>query len=119
MNLCNKTSSVLLAAGLLVGCSGPTTLYQWDNFQPVLYQYYQQDEIGPEEQVAALEENIEQARARGTRVPPGLHAHLGLLYANTGREEEALNQFATEKALFPESAPFMDFLLKQGKERSQ
>ncbi|GAA3538139.1 DUF4810 domain-containing protein [Zobellella aerophila] len=119
MTFFNKTSGLLLAAGLLAGCSAPTTLYQWDNYQPALYQYYQEDETGPEEQVAALEENIEQARARGTSVPPGLHAHLGLLYANTGREEEALNQFATEKALFPESAPFMDFLLKQGKERAQ
>ncbi len=119
MTFINKTSTLLLVVGLLAGCSGPTSLYQWDSYQPVVYQYYQDDQSGPEEQMAALEESIEKARSRGVSVPPGLHAHLGLLYANNGREDDALAQFALEKTLFPESAPFMDFLLKQNKEQVQ
>ncbi|SUB18142.1 Uncharacterised protein [Pantoea agglomerans] len=40
----------------------------------------------------------------------------GLLYAKTGDTNKAFGQFATEKQLFPESAPYMDFLMskKQG-----
>ncbi len=47
---------------------------------------------------------------------PGLHAQLGLLYAKTGDTNKAFSQFAIKKQLFPESAPYMDFLMskKQG-----
>ncbi|MBL1378048.1 DUF4810 domain-containing protein [Zobellella iuensis] len=110
------TCSLLMAAVLLAGCAGPGTLYQWDAYQPSVYQYYQVDNNNLDEQVAQLEESIEKARAKDRRVAPGLHAHLGLLYANSGREQQALEQFATEKRLFPESAVFMDFLLKQNKD---
>ncbi|WP_375055278.1 DUF4810 domain-containing protein [Zobellella sp. DQSA1] len=109
------TFSLLMAAVLLAGCAGPSTLYQWDGYQPSVYQYYQVDNNNLDEQVAQLEESIEKARAKDRRVAPGLHAHLGLLYANSGREQQALEQFAAEKRLFPESAVFMDFLLKQNK----
>lgn len=110
------TYALLTAAVVLAGCTGPTTLYQWDGYQPSVYQYYQADNNNLDEQVAELEESIEKARAKDRRVAPGLHAHLGLLYANSGREQQALEQFATEKRLFPESAVFMDFLLKQNKD---
>ncbi|MHA6963838.1 DUF4810 domain-containing protein [Zobellella denitrificans] len=113
------TFSLFTAAVLLAGCSGPTTLYQWDVYQPSVYQYYQVDNNNLDEQAAQLEESIEKARAADRRVAPGLHAHLGLLYAHSGREQQALEQFATEKRLFPESAVFMDFLLKQNKDTLQ
>lgn len=48
-------------------------------------------------------------------VPPGLHAHLGMLYGNTGHTDLAMAEFNTEKAAFPESAPFMDFLMSKDK----
>lgn len=105
-----------LAASLLGGCaSGPQTLYDWDQYQPRVYQYFQGDESSLEEQIAGLEENIQQAHAKGRAVPPGFHAHLGLLYARLGREDQVRQQFETEKRLFPESAPFMDFLLREHK----
>ena len=52
-------------------------------------------------------------------MPPGLHAHLGMLYFNTGREIEAREQFAMEKSLFPESGHFVDYVLKAQPERNQ
>jgi len=48
-------------------------------------------------------------------VAPGIHAHLGLLYFNAGSSAEGEQQFAQEKALFPESAQYLDFLLKSKK----
>jgi len=38
-----------------------------------------------------------------------------LLYANTGHTDQAFQEFNTEKTLFPESAAYMDFLLKKNK----
>lgn len=107
---------LLAASALLAGCTAaPQSLYQWDAYQPSVYQYYQPDNK-IDEQVSALEESLEKAKARNRAVAPGVHAHLGLLYANSGREQQAFEQFAIEKQLFPESAVFMDFLLKQNKD---
>ncbi len=115
-----KTQRAVLKGGfftlalLLAGCAkqADTSLYNWDNYQKTVYQYYQGDKVGPEEQIASLKESIEKSRATGKAVPPGLHAQLGLLYANTGHTDLACQEFNTEKSLFPESATYMDFLLK-------
>lgn len=108
-------AGVLLAVGMLSGCmSGSKPIYSWDNYQATVYEYYKMD-IGAEEQIAALKEDIEKAKANGLPVPPGLHAHLGMLYVNSGHPELAAAEFSEEKVLFPESAPFMDFLLKKMK----
>ncbi|GKX44200.1 DUF4810 domain-containing protein [Pectobacterium carotovorum] len=114
--LSHKKIVLLLAAAVLAGCaSAPKTIYSWDKYQPALYDYYQQDKVSPEQQILSLNESIEKAKAANKPVPPGLYAQLGLLYANTGRDSEARQQFETEKAKFPESAPFMDFLLSKNK----
>ncbi|GAB7194560.1 DUF4810 domain-containing protein [Dickeya oryzae] len=114
--LFNKKIVLLLAATLLAGCaSAPKTIYSWDNYQNTIYQYYQQDKTSPEEQIASLQKSIDVAKSQNKPVPPGLHAQLGLLYAKTGRGVDARQQFETEKSLFPESAPFMDFLLSKNK----
>ena len=108
-------ASILLAVGLLSGCmNSPKPIYSWNNYQATVYEYYKMD-VGAEEQIAALKNDIEKASAKGLPVPPGLHAHLGMLYVNSGRPELAAAEFSEEKALFPESAPFMDFLLKKMK----
>jgi hypothetical protein len=115
--LLHKKIGLLVVALLLSACSTPTkSLYQWDQYQKTLYQHYQPGESSPGEQIAVLQKMVEKARAKGSAVPPGLHAHLGLLYANVGQNEEAFRQFDIEKTLFPEAAPFMDFLLRQHKQ---
>lgn len=111
----NGKLSLLLAVVLLSGCAAPKTLYSWDQYQPTVYQYYQQDKTSPDEQIASLQQALELARAKGKAVPPGLNAHLGLLYANTGRNTEAFQYFEAEKTLFPESTPYMNFLLSKNK----
>ncbi len=102
---------------LLSGCaSSPQQLYTWGKYQPAIYQYYQKEKSTFEEQIVILEEIIEKARADNRPVPPGFHAHLGLLYTQCGKGVEARQHFSEEKALFPESGPYMDFLLSS-KER--
>ncbi|CNK13831.1 DUF4810 domain-containing protein [Yersinia aldovae] len=107
--------SLLLAAAVLAGCAtAPKPIYNWENYQSTIYEYYKSD-ASPEQQIAALKENIEKSRAKGIPVPPGLHAHLGMLYANTAHPDLAIAEFNREKAAFPESAPFMDFLMSKDK----
>src|SRR5690606_41312665 len=52
-------------------------------------------------------------RARGQTPAPGYHAHLGMLYAQIGRSDQVAQRFQTEAELFPESRPYMEFLLKR------
>lgn len=120
MNTMTKMGGLLLLAALASGCApAPQKLYQWDNYQPAVYQHYQADTANLVEQIQKLEASIAKASATGVSVPPGLHAHLGMLYFNTGRDQEARAQFAAEKTLFPESTHFMDYILKAQKDMPQ
>ncbi|MEZ2863504.1 DUF4810 domain-containing protein [Proteus terrae] len=67
---------------------------------------------GPQAQIDALKKSIELSRAKSLGIPPGLHAHLGMLYGATGALDLAMAEFNEEKALYPESAEFMDRLMK-------
>jgi hypothetical protein len=67
--------------------------------------------VPPERQIELLEQDYQEARSQNKPVPPGFHAHLGYLYYQIGRTDEARREFETEKARFPESAVFMDRLL--------
>lgn len=112
-----KMGGLLVLAAMSTACvQTPTQLYQWDSYQPSIHQHYQADSANLGEQVQKLEAAIEKAHANSVSVPPGLHAHLGMLYFNTGREQDAKAQFAAEKSLFPESSHFMDYILKAQKD---
>ncbi len=107
--------SLLLAAGL-TGCVTPTqSLYNWDQYQPQLHGYFQGEGSSVEQQIEALEKNEQEAKGKGQSLPPGFHAHLGLLYARQGHPDKAASAFKTEKSLYPESATYMDFLLSDKK----
>lgn len=115
-----KNCLILLAAVSLGGCvSSERSLYSWDGYQPVVYQYYQAGAVSPQEQIAELEKSIEAARSQNLPPPPGFYAHLGMLQSSIGNIEEAYACFRKEKQQFPESAPFMDFLLSKSKGRAK
>lgn len=116
MNSFTHTSAAwvaLTAALMLGGCAQqPKQLYHWGSYQQQVYEHFRNESSSPQEQIAALEAGLQVARSRGETPAPGLHAHLGMLYAETGKADQIRQQFETEKSLFPESAPFMDFLLR-------
>ncbi|MFT6618581.1 MAG: hypothetical protein ACJASX_001475 [Limisphaerales bacterium] len=92
----------------VTGCSTPT-LYSWGNYESMVYgMYANPDKVTPEVQLEKLLEDLEKAEAKGKKMPPGFHAHLGFLYHKTGELTNARSSFETEKALFPESATLMD-----------
>ncbi len=103
--------AALVLAAMLSGCGAPS-IYSWGHYEELIYtSYAQPGKAPPEMQVIALEEDFQKARAKNKPVPPGFHAHLGHLYYQLGKFDQARQQFETEKANFPESAVFMDRLL--------
>jgi len=108
-----RKAAFMSAAGslLLGGCAAPTKpLYQWEGYQVQVYEYFKGE--SREAQATALEAGLQKIQAQGGTAPPGYHAQLGMLYLGLGKDEQMAMQFQTEKTLFPESAQYMDFLLK-------
>lgn len=109
-----------LSVAALVTLSGCATrnqpLYYWGDYQPQIYGHFTGDK-GPEEQIAALEAGLEQARAIGKTVPPGYLAHLGVLYASGEHGEQMRKYFEAEKTLYPEGTGYIDFLLRKFKQQ--
>lgn len=104
----------LAGSAMLSGCaSAPKTLYGWDGYQPQVYQHFKGE--SPDQQIAEMEKALQTISAKGASVPPGFHAHLGMLYSITGKQDQMVAQFEDEKKLFPESAAYMDFLLAKVK----
>lgn len=110
MQMTMTRALALAGAALLTACATPPkTLYQWDSYQPQVYEHFKGG--SPEQQIAEMEKALQLISARGGSVPPGFHAHLGMLYSVAGKPDQVVAQFEDEKKLFPESATYMDFLL--------
>ncbi|ORC51233.1 DUF4810 domain-containing protein [Burkholderia sp. A27] len=113
-----KSMSIAALGAILTGCATPPPppLYQWDAYQPQVYEYLK-GKTSPEQQIDALEKGLQQISAKGKTPPPGFHAQMGMLYADVGKGDQARQQFEAEKQLFPESSAYMDFLLKKSQKQ--
>ncbi len=112
--LSRVAAGMAVGSVLLAGCAaGPKSMYQWEGYQPQVYEYFKGE--SKEAQVAELERGLEKIKSANGAVPPGYHAQLGLLYSNLGKDDQMVQEFQTEKALFPESGAYIDFLMKNVK----
>jgi hypothetical protein len=110
--------AVATLAVLTAACGKPVALYQWQNYEPLVYDMYMRPgKADPITQIAKLNEDIERANAEGKHVPPGVHAHLGYLYYGQGQLDAAYAEFSLEKTLFPESTVFIDGVLERMKKQ--
>jgi len=103
--------ALVIGAMLAGGCARRQTLYYWGDYQPQVYEYLKGQGKSHAEQIIALEKVVEDAKSENKPLPPGFHAHLGMLQAAEGRLDLAQLEFQSEKSHFPESAVFMDMLL--------
>jgi len=107
-----KTVAALAAALMLSGCATKPSLYAWGQYEQLIYFSYKSPSVmSPEKQVVSLEQDYQKARAASQRLPPGWHAHLGYFYSQMGKINEAARELQLEKAEFPESTVFVDYLL--------
>lgn len=102
-------------AVLLVACAakGPGPLYLWETFPRQQYEVLLREGYNPGDQIRLLETQAEKARASNAALPPGFRAHLGLLHLGAGNPGRAREMWAAEKLAFPESAAYMDRLLRK------
>jgi hypothetical protein len=109
-----RTGLCAIAGAVLTGCAaGPKPMYSWESFPSQQYETLQRSGAKADEQIRALQAHVEKARAGGEALPPGLRAHLGMLLLDAGQAEDARRLWQAEKAAFPESAAYMDRLLKR------
>lgn len=100
------------AIAMLSACvSQPVAMYHWGDFQEQQYAYLTGGE-SPVEGIDHLEKVRNEAMAKGKPVPPGMQAHLGMLYGLTGKTDQFEQNLQAEKQQFPESSGYVDFLLK-------
>lgn len=110
-----KTSKLIVVAALLLlltGCATNKQHYHWGSYESLVYKMYNKPgEAEPVTQVDKLTQDIQMAEASGKPVPPGVHAHLGFMYAAQGNVEQSKAAFLQEKSLYPESVILMDKML--------
>jgi hypothetical protein len=116
-----KTKSsflILLTVAILAGCvHKKPLLYEWGSYEEQVYAMYSDTGKVPiEKQLEDLERDYQKARATNRPVPPGYHAHVGYLYFQLGKADQAVQSFETEKLLFPESTLYMDRLIARIKQ---
>lgn len=120
---CCKPRPFIVPAMLMLGvltASGCVAqkqpLYRWGVYEPLIYQQYTRPGTAePGIQVDKLSADIERTQAEGKRVPPGEHAHLGYMQYQIGNVDEAIAEFQTERALYPESTTLMDRLIARAR----
>jgi hypothetical protein len=111
----SSTHKLLLAgvmsALFLSGCASKSTYY-WGNYEQLIHDSYMEPgSADPVTQIDLLETDIQKAQSKGQPTPPGVHAHLGYMYSLQGNTSQAKTAFLQEKALYPESASFIDGMI--------
>ena len=104
-------AALVLFSVAAAGCGSPS-YYEWGRYEDSIYDVtIRPDGFDLAAEIDSLEQQIEKTVAKQRPIPPGLHAHLGYLHSVAGNVEAARGHFEQEKALFPESARFVDGLL--------
>ncbi|MES1941327.1 putative lipoprotein [Salinisphaera sp. T5B8] len=110
-----SAAAAVLATLVLSGCvTQPEPLYRWGEYEQLIYTMYTQPGAAePGLQVQKLQADIQRSEAEGKRVPPGVHAQLGYMQYMQGNEAAAVDQFAIERRLYPESSAFMTTFIER------
>ena len=106
-----KKKSALLAMFVIfkAGCATPNTGYYWENYSGTLYNYKKNpDDKTMDKHMVMLQNIINKNESKGARVPPGIHAELGYMFAKKGENALAAEQFQKEMKVYPESKNFIE-----------
>ncbi|WP_293750642.1 DUF4810 domain-containing protein [uncultured Paraglaciecola sp.] len=113
MSITTKVILIMFCSMVFIsGCKTTEPMYYYGDYSKAVYSYFKADETSVSQQIIILEEIIVQASGKGKPVAPGVHAHLGMLYFESGNQEQGINHSEQEKVLFPESVAYIDFLIK-------
>ncbi len=112
---------LLILAALASGCvTPPKDHYYWGNYQTlILAVYVEPGAVDSFTQIEKMTEDLQQAEGNGQAPPPGLYAHLGMMYAINGDLSLAEDAFQQERDLFPEAAVFIDGMMARALSRNE
>jgi len=105
-----KNSKVLIFCSLLMAGCGDQTLYYWDNYDDIVYEYYTDGQ--PTEAIEKMEMIRLAAQEQSKPLPPTFYAHLSLLYQQVGEGEKFQSLIKEETKAHPEMTGYSEFLLK-------
>ncbi|KQP14041.1 DUF4810 domain-containing protein [Pseudorhodoferax sp. Leaf267] len=88
-------------------------LYAWGDFTKMQYEALRANGTPSPERMVDMEAHMQEAAASHAALPPGFRAHLGMLKLASGDPAQARALWQAEKAAFPESATYIDQLLKR------
>ena len=107
---------LIILSFIISGCSSkPKPLYTYGNYSE---SYYASKKDVSADTALKLQKSIEFAienagESRSGRVAPGMYANLGYIYLKGGKTDKAIESFKKEKSIYPESAHFMDRMIKK------
>lgn len=116
IKLSQAVGAVLMLVGLSsCGSSAPKPLYNWHNYASTSYEYAR---TSSEKSVAELSKTYarlidKQGKGLRKTPPPGMCAEYGYLLIKQGQTAKGLELLKREIALYPESATFINRLIKQ------
>jgi hypothetical protein len=109
-----RFSCLFLLLCLFCGCTS-NSLYEWGNYDQWLYENYKNPKSDEELYVdltALITEYESRKKPNVKPMAPGLYAEYGFLLMRRGENELAIKYYNKEKALWPESAVFMDSMIQ-------
>ena len=109
---------IILGLPLMVSCVPQKTLYNWGKYQEAGYQYIKKNtDQDLEKLLQAYQYVIDNQKTGRMTVPPGIYADYGFFLVKQGKVEEGLKLMKMEVALYPESAVFMNRIIKRIEEQ--
>lgn len=106
---------VAMSIATLTGCQATKPLYHYGSYQNNVYEHFKNEDSTVTQEIDALEKTISDSSRQKLPVAPGVYAHLGFLYLQSGQRDTGISYLHKEKQLYPESAKYIDFLLKNAK----
>ena len=103
-----------------ISCATQKQMYCWGNYSDSLYDCKKNpgaETLAKHKEV--LENIIEESKKRELRIPPGVSAELGYIYAAQNNNSKAIELFNLEKQTYPESSILMDRLISQAETRTK
>ncbi len=108
----HKKLLIVIPLLLLTGCA--TQKYAWNGYDDSLFAYYKHPE-NKQKYIEKLREIITKAEQSNIKVPPGIYAEYGYMFYEGNNYSQAIVYFTKEHDLWPESAVFMEKMIRDSK----
>lgn len=111
-------TKLMLVAIVLSSCAKP--MYYWGDYDGAFYSHQKNlDDKSARKLLAAYKDMVNNAKKKSVRQvpPPGIYADYGFMLIKEGREREGERMLEKEMQTYPESAFFIQQLLKMMDDR--